>query len=549
MTSVLARDTDTITADGTTHSDKDVRSPLGPLRELSSTAIRSLVLVGVLSLVRAATLVAQAFLLAGVLSGIVTTRTTDGLVLLSWLAGVVVVRGGVDWAIQVVSVRAAASTKEEIRSRILDHSLRHGPEWVERRGAAKLTALVTRGLDSLDGYFTEYLPALVTAAVVPPAVGVAVLVADWPSAVVIALTVPLLPLFAILVGKYTDDRVGAATDAVHRMSDHLLELVRALPVLTAFGRARQQSETVRTASERHRRTNLATLRIAFSSAFVLELAAMLSVALVAVVIGIRLASGDMALAIGLGVLIVAPECYQPLRTLGAAFHASEDGLEALRRSERLLAEAPRQSGTRVPGAGPVRVRQLRVARRGGYAPDGVSFTVRPGETVRLDDPSGAGKTTTLATLLGFVAPCSGDVTIDDIPIDEVDLSTWRAKVAWVPQTPTFTGGTVREELVAVTTDGEPRAVLAELGLPDVIDRPVDTLSAGQRQRVALARALLKLRAGGWLLLADEPTAHLDDVAAGLVRSALTRAAEAGAAVVVAAHTVHRTGSDVEPVRR
>src|SRR5699024_8241947 len=464
-------------------------------------------------------------------------RTTDGLVLLAWLATVVVARGGVDWAIQVVSARAAANTKEEIRSRVLDHSLRHGPEWVERKGAARLTTLVTRGLDSLDGYFTEYLPALVTTAVVPPAVGAAVLVADWPSAVVIGLTVPLLPLFAILIGKYTNDRVGAATDAAHRMSAHLLELVRALPVLTAFGRARQQTETVRTASERHRRTNLATLRVAFSSAFVLELAAMLSVALVAVVIGIRLASGNMALAIGLGVLILAPECYQPLRTLGAAFHASEDGLEALRRSERLLAEAPREAGSRVPAAGPVRVRQLSVARRGGYAPQGVSFTVRPGELVRLADPSGAGKTTTLATLLGFVYPWSGDVTINGTPLEQIDLSTWRAAVAWVPQTPTFAGGTVREELDAVAVEGEPRAALAELGLPDVIDQPVDTLSAGQRQRVAVARALLKLRAGGWLLLADEPTAHLDEAAAGLVRSALARAAEAGAAVVVSAHTV------------
>lgn len=518
-------------------SGMDVRGPLGPLPALSRTARRSLVVIGVLSLCRAAGLVAQAFLLAAVLAGIVTRGTADGLVLLGWLAGVIVARGLVDWAIQVVSARAAADTKEELRGRILDHTLAHGPEWIMRRGAAKLTSLATRGLDSLDSYFTEYLPALVTAVVVPVAAGGAVLLADWPSAVVIALTVPLLPAFAVLIGKYTTDRVGAATDSVHRMSDQLLELVRALPVLSAFGRAGRQAKTVRRTSERHRRANLETLRVAFSSAFVLELAAMLSVALVAVVIGVRLASGDMALALGLGVLILAPECYQPLRAVGSAFHSSEDGVEALRRTEHLLTDPVEEQGAGRPAPGPVRVRRLRVRRRGGHAPDGVSFTVRPGETVRLDDPSGAGKTTTLGVLLGFVSPASGSVTVNNTPLNEVDLSTWRDSVAWVPQVPGFTGDTVRGELATAVPDGDHSGVLAELGVPEVLDQPVDELSAGQRQRVAVARALLKLRAGAWLLLADEPAAHLDPAAAALVDTALRRAAADGAAVIIAAHTV------------
>src|SRR5699024_1186905 len=336
--------------------------------------------------------------------------------------------------------------------------------------------------------------------------------------------------------------------AVHRMSDHLLELVRALPVLTAFGRAGKQAETVRRAAEKHRRANLATLRVAFSSAFVLELAAMLSVALVAVVIGVRLAGGEMALSVGLGVLILAPECYQPIRNLGTAFHASEDGLEALRRSKRLLAEPARTGGTRIPTPGPVRVHELRVARRSDYAPDGVSFTVRPRETVWLDDPTGAGKTTTLATLLGFVAPADGEVTINGTRLQEVDMSTWRRSVAWIPQLPTFTGETVRGELTAAAPTQDPQRALAELDLTAVIDQSVDTLSAGQRQRVAVARALLKLRAGAWLLLADEPCAHLDATTATLVDTALRRAAEAGAAVVVAAHTAAEPAEPAEPAQ-
>ncbi|NBH07358.1 ABC transporter transmembrane domain-containing protein, partial [Amycolatopsis sp. SID8362] len=238
---------------------------------------------------------------------------------------------------RTVSARAAATAQRELRAQAVDHALRLGPEWIAHRGHGELTALTTRGLDALDAYFREYLPALVTAAVVPLGAGAAILFADWPSGVIIALTVPLLPMFAILVGKYTAGRVAGATDATHRMSERLLELVRVLPVLTAFRRAAAQGETVRQLSERHRRATLKTLKVAFSSAFVLELAATLSVALVAVVIGVRLAGGHLPLAIGLGVLILAPECYQPLRAVGAAFHSSEDGVEAVRRVADLLA--------------------------------------------------------------------------------------------------------------------------------------------------------------------------------------------------------------------
>ncbi|WP_051792014.1 thiol reductant ABC exporter subunit CydD [Amycolatopsis jejuensis] len=509
------------------------KGPLGALSALGPAARRALILVAVLSFGNSVFLVGQAFLLAAVLASIVSQGIGGGTAQLSALFALVVGRAGTSWAVRVVSARAAATAQRDLRARVVDHALRLGPEWLARQGHGELTTLVTRGLDALDSYFREYLPALVTAAVVPLAAGTAILLTDWPSAVIIVSTVPLLPVFAVLVGKFTADRVVGATDAVHRMSGLLLELVRALPVLSAFRRAGAQAETVRVLSERHRRATLKTLRVAFSSAFVLELAATLSVALVAVVIGVRLVSGSLPLAIGLGVLILAPECYQPIRAVGAAFHASEDGVEAVRRVTAVLAVPIPKEGERYAPNGSLMVSGLRVARRGGFAPDGESFSVRRGEVVWLRAPSGGGKSTTLATLLGFVPSYDGSVLAGDVPLGEADLERWRAGIAWVPQSPVFSGGTVREELAAGGSDVD--AVLGELGLHGLADRPVDRLSLGQRQRVAVARALLRVRAGAWLLLLDEPTAHLDDVNARRVLDAVDRAVENGAAAVIAAH--------------
>ncbi|WP_191246948.1 thiol reductant ABC exporter subunit CydD [Amycolatopsis deserti] len=522
----------------TTDTTRPGKGPLGALPLLSAAARRALALTGLLALGNAAALVAQAFLLAAVCAAVVAGHgIATGQ--LAALGGVVLARALIAWALRVVAARAAAGAKEELRSKVVDHALRLGPEWIARRGPGELTALTTKGLDALDAYFTDYLPALVTAAVVPLGAGAAVLFADWPSAVIIALTVPLLPMFAILVGKYTADRSAAATDALQRLSGHLLELVRALPVLAAFRRAEAQAEAVRRVSDKHRRATLKTLKVAFSSAFVLELAATLSVALVAVVIGVRLVGGDLSLAIGLGVLILAPECYQPLRAVGAAFHASEDGVEAVRRVTDVLAEPVTPEGSAIPGRGEVRVEGLRVARRGGFAPDGETFTLRPGTLTRLDSPSGAGKSTTLAVLLGFVRPAAGTVLVDGLPLSEVDMSAFRRDIAWVPQNPAFTGGTVRAELdLALDQAPDPvevDALLIELNLAGLADAPVHELSTGQRQRVAVARALLRVRHGAWLLLLDEPTAHQDAANAALVDAAIESTLPLGTAVLLAAH--------------
>lgn len=506
-------------------------------------ARRTVVAVAVLAAASAVLLVAQAFLLASVLASIVDGKPV-GPRSLGALAGVLAGRALVAWGSRVVAARGAAGAKEELRARAVDHALALGPEWISARGTGELSALTTRGLDALDAYFTEYVPALVTACVVPLVAGAAVLYADWPSALILALTVPLLPVFGALVGMHTADRVQASMGGQQRLSGHLLELIRALPVLVAFRRADAQAEAVRRVSDRHRRAAIGTLRTAFSSAFVLELIATLSVALVAVTIGVRLVSGDLALAIGLGVLLLVPECYQPLRAVGAAFHASEDGVEAVRRVAEVLGEhAPAAAGgARLPAGRELRVEGLRVRRRGEFAPDGESFVARPGTVTWLRSSSGAGKTTTLSVLLGFVRPASGGVSVGGRPLDELDPVAWRRELAWVPQFPVLPGETVRAVLASAGADldrppSEPeiQSVTGSLGIADLLEREPGELSIGERQRVAVARALLRLRLGAWLLLLDEPTAHLDEPNAARVLGEVRAAADRGAAVVLAAH--------------
>ncbi|HEX4702267.1 MAG TPA: thiol reductant ABC exporter subunit CydC, partial [Pseudonocardiaceae bacterium] len=361
-----------------------------------------------------------------------------------------------------------------------------------------------------------------------------------------------IPVFAALIGRFTAGRVAGATDAAARLAGHLLELVRALPVLTAFGRAAAQERAVFEESERHRLASRTTLRVAFLSAFALDVLATLSVALVAVDVGLRLLNADLGLATALLVLILAPECYLPLRAAGAAYHASEAGLDAVRR----VADIVGAEGDPVPeGVRPDHLRHqldivdLRVRRRGQDAPDGLTVRLRPGRISRLNSPSGAGKSTTIGVLLGFVKPSGGSVAVDGVSLSTLDLTAWRRQVAWVPQRPRFTGPLVVDELVSAVdgapTEAELVAVADAAVAGHLLDRPVHDLSAGERQRVALARALLRVRRGAWLLLLDEPTAHVDQATAAHLSVAIDAAAADGAAVLLATHA--ESPGDLEPL--
>jgi ATP-binding cassette subfamily C protein CydD len=405
--------------------------------------------------------------------------------------------------------------------------------------------LVTRGLDALDAYFARYLPQLVLAALVPAIVLTRLLPADLVATATIALTLPLIPVFMALVGLHTEAANRRQFRLLSRLSHHFLDVVAGLPTLKVFGRARAQAETIRRVSDEQRRLTMRTLRTAFLSSLVLELLATLSVALVAVGIGLRLVSGHLDLATALLVLIVAPEAYQPLRQVGANYHASAEGLAAAEEVFALL-ETPVPAREDGPVAtGEIVFNDVVVSYSGRAEPAlRLSAAVRPGEVVALTGPSGCGKSTALRVLLAFETPSAGRTTVGGRDLSSMDPDEWRTRIAWVPQRPRLFADTVRANVAlgADPADASIWRALADAGaaefvtaLPQGLDAVLGDdgtgLSAGQRQRITLARAFLR---DAPIVLLDEPTANLDAGTADGVMAAIRRLAH-GRTVIIAAH--------------
>lgn len=329
------------------------------------------------------------------------------------LLGVVAGRTLVAWLQEVAAHRSSAAVKSQLRGRLLEHALRLGPRWLAGERSGELATLATRGVDALDDYFSRYLPQLVLAVIVPAAVGARILLGDWLSAVTVAATLPLIPIFAILVGLTTRRKMDRQWRTLSVLAAHFLDVVAGLPTLKIFGRAKAQAAKIREVTDRHRRATMSTLRIAFLSALVLELLSSLSVALVAVSIGLRLVEGEMALETALLVLILAPEAYLPLRAVGAQYHASVEGVTAAARIFEVVETPAPAAGTRtdVPDLAhaTLRLDRVTVAYEGRDAPalDGFTLTVHPGETVALTGPSGPASRPSSPCSSGSSAPSTG----------------------------------------------------------------------------------------------------------------------------------------------
>jgi thiol reductant ABC exporter CydD subunit len=521
--------------------------PLDPrlLRHARTTRVYIAVSVA-LGTATAGLIIAQATLLADMITRAflggapLAALRTPMLLLLAVVAG----RALVVWAQEVAAHRSSAEVKSQLRERLLGHAVRLGS--AARSG--ELATVATRGVDALDGYFARYLPQLVLAVVVPLTVGLRILLGDWLSALTIGLTLPLIPVFAILVGLTTRTRMDRRWRTLTRLAGHFLDVVAGLPTLKVFGRAKAQARTIREITDRHRRATMATLRVAFLSALVLEFLATVSVALVAVSIGLRLVNGEIGLRTALLVLILAPEAYLPLRQVGAQYHASVEGLSAATRIFEVLETPAPEPGTRtLVSARPV-IRlegvTVRYDDRDASAVEDLSLTVHPGETLALTGPSGAGKSTLLAVLLGFVRPTSGRVLVGGTDLAGLDPDAWRARVAWLPQRPYLFADTVAANIRlgrTDATDADVRRAARAAGaldlvtaLPQGFETPIGEggtgLSAGQRQRVALARVFLR---DAPLVLLDEPTAGLDAESEAAVIEAIGRLAEDRTVVLVA----------------
>ncbi|WP_189534549.1 thiol reductant ABC exporter subunit CydD [Streptomyces roseolilacinus] len=525
--------------------------PIDPrlLRHARATRVFLLAVV-LLGLVGAALVVAQAMLVAEVVVGAFRhgMAVDDLSAPLLSLAAVAVGRGLVSWLTELAAHRASAAVKSELRGRLLERAAALGPGWLSGRRTGSLVALATRGVDALDDYFARYLPQLGLAVVVPVAVLARIVTEDWVSAAVIVVTLPLIPIFMVLIGWATQARMDRQWKLLSRLSGHFLDVVAGLPTLKVFGRAKAQAESIRSITAQYRRATLRTLRVAFLSSFALELLSTLSVALVAVGIGTRLVHGTLDLYTGLVILILAPEAYLPLRQVGTQYHAAAEGLSAAEEVFAVLEAPVREAGTEVLPEGPARIEldevTVRHAGRTGPSLDRASLVVEPGETVALVGPSGVGKSTVLDVVLGFTAPDEGTVRAGGVDVAALDPERWRERVAWVPQRPYLFAGTIAENVRLARPDADEDAVrgaLREAGADFVADLPdgVGTvlgedgagLSAGQRQRLALARAFLADRP---VVLLDEPTAALDGATEAAVVEAVRRLA-VGRTVLLVVH--------------
>lgn len=494
--------------------------PVDPrLLSLSTPTRRWTVLLAVVTALRTGALVASGVLLGTTAAAVVTDHTgpADHRAALVALCVLVPVQAGLAWAEKRFSHRAAVQATEDLRLRALDTLAHHDPRTVDR---ATWRTLLTDGVEGLGPYLTGYLPALVSTALATPAVLLVVWFLDAGSALIAVVTLPLIPVFMWLVGTLTAGRTEKKLAALGILSDQLLDMVAGLPTLRALGRLRAPVAEVQRLSDRHRRSTVQVLQIAFLSSMVLEFLATLSIALVAVGIGFRLLDGSMTLAAGLTVLIIIPEVYTPVRQVGARFHDARDGMVAVDRILTLLddgdgGEAPAPSPTTVDPARPgltVTFRHLHATGRDGDRPRDVTGTARPGQLTVLTGPNGAGKSTALLALLGIATEgVGGTATVTDSGTALTGPDLWE-RTSYLPQRPVL-------DTVDATSVGD-----------------TSGLSLGQRQRRAVTAELDRGRATGrGLLLLDEPTAHLDTANAQLMLEALTRRAAEGATVLVASH--------------
>ncbi|MDV7240864.1 MULTISPECIES: thiol reductant ABC exporter subunit CydD [Rhodococcus] len=526
------------------------RPPIDPrLWRYSAAARGYLVLTVGLSVVNVAMVVISALALGRILAGIIVDEVTD---VRRWTTelSVLLLAMGVrvlgTWLQSRFAHRAASRVVAELKGEVLGVAARIRPRDLDVR-RDEIATVLTRGIDGLLPYLTGYLPALVLAATLTPATLAVIAFQDLTSAAIIFVTLPLIPIFMILIGLLTRGKAAKTLTAMTALSSQLLDLLAGLPTLRALGREQGPAARVRELGHAHRRTAMSALRVAFLSSMVLELLATLCVALVAVSIGLRLVYGEMSLEAGIVALILAPEVYLPLRMVGTRFHAAEDGMAAADRAFAVIdTELPGNGGGigRIDARGAsIEFDGVSVQSRRGMAPHALSGVLEPARVTALTGPNGSGKSTAVQVLLALTDADAGEVRVAGTPVPQLDRTAWWAQVAWLPQRPVLVPGTLEENLrlIGDVVDIEEAcaatgfdAVLAELpdGWATRVGAGGAGLSLGQRQRLALTRVLATRRP---VLILDEPTAHLDDRSEDTVLHSLRRLAAAGKTVVVIAH--------------
>lgn len=534
--------------------------------KLARTALILTVSLGVLA---GAVVVAQAFYLSRIISRVFLEDQTLGQVqnLLLIFLGLSLARAGFTWLSQVTAQRVACVIKNDLRQRLMAHLLALGPAYTQGERSGELARTAVEGVEALDAYFSQYLPQLATAALIPLIILAIVFPLDVTSGLVLLLTAPLIPIFMILIGSHAKTLTQRQWTTLSRMSAHFLDVLQGLTTLKLLGRSREQIEVIALISDRFRETTMGVLRFAFLSALALELLATLSTAIVAVEIGLRLLYGYLGFEQAFFILILAPEFYLPLRQLGSRFHAAMPGTTAAKRIFEIL-DTPLPASisggaacsTWIDKSRPtsgfatarsqvkmtVRFNNVHYAYDGGQRPAlrGISFSLKPGQKVALVGPNGAGKSTIAQLVLRFIEPAQGTITVDDVGLNELDTTTWRAYLAWVPQQPYLFHASVADnirlarpqasmtEIVEAARQAHADTFIGELpqGYETLIGERGARLSGGQAQRIALARAFLK---DAPLLILDEATVHLDSAHESQIQAAVERLMMGRTALIIA----------------
>lgn len=500
---------------------------------------------------------AQALFISAALSPVVsgTASLTDVWPYIAGIAAVFACRALIVAAREAVSTRAAAAAVRELRGRVVEASVTLGPRWRATKGA-ETTTLLSTGLEDLRPYFVSFLPQLVLVCTVTPAALGVILLLDFWSALTALLVIPLIPIFMILIGRFTQAASEDKLASMKRLTAQLLDLMSGLPTLRGLGREKAPRTHLHALGAANTKATMATLRVAFLSGGVLEFLTTLSVALVAVEVGMRLVFGDISLFHGLAVIMLAPEVFEPLRQVGAQFHASANGVTASKAAFDIIeeAEAVASPGTDVcpdMARTDIVLDGLGVRARGAWAPAPTSGVIAPGIVTALCGPSGAGKSTIIACLLADMTPDAGRVLLrpsasssesGESVLSDIDPAAWRRQISWVPQSPTLVPGTILDNMGDLPLDDLNDAAAAT-GFDDVLVSAPDGwntaigsggvgLSVGQRQRLALTRALA---AHSQVVILDEPTAHLDAVSEETVVRAIDAMRDSGRTVIVIAH--------------
>ena len=514
--------------------------------------------------------VAQAWFFSRIVAGVFLEQATLNLVwnFLIIILGIIVLRAVCQWVSEISAHEAAFRIKATLRKRVMSHIVSLGPVYVRGERAGELITTVVEGIESLEEYFSKYLPQLLLAAGIPLLILGFVFPLDWKSGVILLVTGPLIPVFMMLIGKLAEKKALYQFQSLSWMSAHFLDVLQGITTLKVFGRAKDQIRVIERVSDSFRKATLSVLRIAFLSALVLEFLATMSTALVAVTIGLRLVNGTLSFSVGLFLLLLAPEFYTPLRTLGLNFHAGLSGVNAAGRIFEILdlplmgaeennedkdkdkdnqeRDNTNEEGLEIFSNFHISFQHVGLTYLGGETPalKDINLSLFSGERVALVGPSGAGKTSIVQLLLRFIEPSEGNIFVNGELLNSILFENWREQIGYVPQNPYLFAGSIADnihfgrpsasiqEVMSAAKDSLAHEFISDLpnGYDTLLGEGGTRLSGGQAQRIAIARVLLK---DARLLILDEATSSLDSASEYAVQQALKRLMRGKTALIIA----------------